>query len=75
MKLNLPNFLSFFVSLLTPIALIGLALRILLTPVYYTVEYSMPYFPAAPPWEPLPWFEGRSSSPFGWMVNIARWRT
>ncbi|MBK8784367.1 MAG: TIGR01906 family membrane protein [Anaerolineales bacterium] len=45
MKLNLPNFLSFFVSLLTPIALIGLALRILLTPVYYTVEYSMPYFP------------------------------
>ena len=46
MKLNLPNFLSFFVSLLTPIALIGLALRILLTPVYFTVEYSMPYFPA-----------------------------
>ena len=46
MKLNLPNFLAFFVSLLTPIALIGLALRILLTPVYFTVEYSMPYFPA-----------------------------
>ncbi len=45
MKLNLPNFLAFVVSLLTPIALIGLALRILLTPVYYTVEYSMPYFP------------------------------
>jgi integral membrane protein (TIGR01906 family) len=44
--MKLPNILSFFVSLLTPIALVGLALRILLTPVYYTVEYSMPYFPA-----------------------------
>ncbi|NJN80507.1 MAG: TIGR01906 family membrane protein [Anaerolineales bacterium] len=38
--------LSFFISLLTPLALIGLALRILLTPIFYTVEYSMPYFPA-----------------------------
>jgi integral membrane protein (TIGR01906 family) len=46
MKLTLPNILSFFVSLLTPIALIGLALRILLTPVFYTIEYNMPYFPA-----------------------------
>ncbi|MBE0671469.1 MAG: TIGR01906 family membrane protein [Anaerolineales bacterium] len=46
MKLNLPTFLSYFVSLLTPLALIGLALRILLTPIYYTVEYNMPYFPA-----------------------------
>ena len=46
MKLNLPTILSFFVSLLTPIALIGLALRILLTPLYYTIEYNMPYFPA-----------------------------
>lgn len=40
------NFLAFFISLLTPLALIGLALRILLTPLYYTVEYNMPYFPA-----------------------------
>ncbi|NOH03335.1 MAG: TIGR01906 family membrane protein [Chloroflexi bacterium] len=38
--------LIFFISLLTPLALIGLALRILLTPLFYTVEYNMPYFPA-----------------------------
>ena len=38
--------LSYLVSLLTPLALIGLALRILLTPLYYTLEYNMPYFPA-----------------------------
>lgn len=40
-----PIFLSYIVSLLTPLALIGLALRILLTPLYYTIEYNMPYFP------------------------------
>jgi integral membrane protein (TIGR01906 family) len=39
-------FLSYLISLLTPIALIGAALRILLTPIFYTVEYNMPYFPA-----------------------------
>ena len=39
-------FLSYLISFLTPIALIGTALRILLTPVFYTVEYNMPYFPA-----------------------------
>ena len=44
--MKLPTFLSYLVSLLTPLALIGLALRVLLTPVYYTVEYNMPYFPA-----------------------------
>ncbi len=44
--MKLPNLLSYLVSLLTPLALIGLALRVLLTPVYYTVEYNMPYFPA-----------------------------
>jgi integral membrane protein (TIGR01906 family) len=38
--------LSYFISFLTPIALIGAALRILLTPLFYTVEYNMPYFPA-----------------------------
>ena len=43
--MKLPNFLSYLVSFLTPLALIGLALRILLTPLYYTVEYNMPYFP------------------------------
>ena len=40
------TFLSYLISLLTPIALIGTALRLLLTPVFYTVEYNMPYFPA-----------------------------
>jgi integral membrane protein (TIGR01906 family) len=44
--MKLPTFLSYLISLLTPLALIGLALRVLLTPVYYTVEYNMPYFPA-----------------------------
>ncbi|CAG0950560.1 hypothetical protein ANAEL_00044 [Anaerolineales bacterium] len=39
-------FLSHLISFLTPIALIGAALRILLTPIFYTVEYNMPYFPA-----------------------------
>jgi integral membrane protein (TIGR01906 family) len=39
-------FLSYLISFLTPIALIGTALRILLTPIYYTIEYNMPYFPA-----------------------------
>ena len=42
------NLLSYLVSLLTPLALIGIALRILLTPLYYTIEYNMPYFPADP---------------------------
>jgi len=37
---------SYLISLFTLIALLGTALRILLTPIYYTVEYNMPYFPA-----------------------------
>ena len=37
--------LSFPVTLLVPIALIGLGLRILLTPLFLQVEYNMPYFP------------------------------
>jgi integral membrane protein (TIGR01906 family) len=45
MKFNFPIILSYLVSLLVPLALIGIALRILLTPLYYTVEYNMPYFP------------------------------
>ena len=44
--MKLPILLSYLISLLTPIALIGLALRILLTPIYYTIEYNLPYFPA-----------------------------
>jgi integral membrane protein (TIGR01906 family) len=39
------TFLPWLVALLIPLALIGLALRVLLTPVFYKVEYSMPYFP------------------------------
>lgn len=37
---------AFIASFVTPIALIGLALRILLTPIFYTVEYNLPWFPA-----------------------------
>ncbi|MFN8435449.1 MAG: TIGR01906 family membrane protein [Anaerolineales bacterium] len=44
--MKLPTLLSYLVSLAIPLVLIGLALRILLTPLYYTVEYNMPYFPA-----------------------------
>ncbi len=40
-----PSFLSYLVSLLIPIALIGAALRILLSPIYFNIEYRMPYFP------------------------------
>ena len=43
MKLNL--ILSYLVSLLVPLALIGTALRILLSPIFIYVEYRMPYFP------------------------------
>ena len=41
-----PIILSYFTSLLVPLALIGAALRILLSPVFINVEYRMPYFPA-----------------------------
>jgi integral membrane protein (TIGR01906 family) len=37
--------LAWFVTLLVPIALIGLGLRVLLTPLFLQVEYNMPYFP------------------------------
>lgn len=46
--MKLPTILSYLISLLTPLALIGLALRVLLTPLFYTVEYNMPYFPPDP---------------------------
>lgn len=45
MKLNIQTILSYAVSLLVPLILIGTAVRILLSPIYYTVEYNMPYFP------------------------------
>ena len=37
--------LSSLVAILVPIALIGLGLRLLLTPLFLQVEYNMPYFP------------------------------
>lgn len=42
------NILSWLTTLLTPILLLGLGLRILLTPLFYNVEYRMPYFPPDP---------------------------
>lgn len=42
MKLSI---LSWLVTILIPIALIGLAIRVLLSPIFYRVEYNMPYFP------------------------------
>ncbi len=42
MKLSL---LSWLVTILVPLVLIGLAIRVLLSPVFYRLEYSMPYFP------------------------------
>lgn len=37
--------LSSLVAFLVPIALIGLGLRVLLTPLFLKIEYNMPYFP------------------------------
>lgn len=37
--------LSWLVALLVPLALIGLGLRVLLTPFFLKIEYNMPYFP------------------------------
>jgi len=39
------NYLSWFVAILVPLALIGLGLRALLTPTFLQIEYNMPYFP------------------------------
>ena len=38
--------LTLLVALLTPLILLGLALRLLLTPAFLQVEYHMPGFPA-----------------------------
>lgn len=46
MKTTLPTILSYLVSFLVPIALIGTALRIMLSPIFINIEYRMPYFPA-----------------------------
>lgn len=45
MKPNLTVILSYLVSFLVPLALIGAALRILLSPIFINIEYRMPYFP------------------------------
>jgi len=37
--------LSWFVTILIPLVLLGLAIRVLLTPLFYRTEYNMPYFP------------------------------
>ena len=41
-----PKLIHFLTSLLTPIVLLGFALRLLLTPLFLQVEYRMPGFPA-----------------------------
>jgi integral membrane protein (TIGR01906 family) len=45
MKLNIQTILSYIISLLVPLILIGTAVRVLLSPIFYSVEYNMPYFP------------------------------
>jgi integral membrane protein (TIGR01906 family) len=39
------SMLSWFVTILIPLVLLGLAIRVLLTPLFYRTEYNMPYFP------------------------------
>jgi len=39
------SFVSWLVTVLVPFALIGLAIRVLLSPIFYQIEYNMPYFP------------------------------
>lgn len=48
MHKRLTTALSYLTTLLTPIFLLGLGLRILLTPLFYNIEYRMPYFPSDP---------------------------
>jgi integral membrane protein (TIGR01906 family) len=45
MKNKMSSFLSWLVTILVPFALIGLGIRILLTPLFLQIEYNMPYFP------------------------------
>jgi len=39
------SILSWPVTIIVPMMLIGLAIRVLLTPLFYRLEYNMPYFP------------------------------
>ena len=41
-----PRLISYLTTLLTPIVLLGIALRLLLSPLFLQVEYHMPGFPA-----------------------------
>ncbi len=41
-----PRLISFLTTLLTPLVLLGLALRLLLTPTFLNIEYNLPGFPA-----------------------------
>jgi len=45
MNNKLSSILSYLTTLLTPIFLLGLGLRILLTPLFYNAEYRLPWFP------------------------------
>jgi integral membrane protein (TIGR01906 family) len=45
MEYKLTTVLSWLITLLTPVFLLGLGLRILLTPLFYNVEYRLPWFP------------------------------
>ncbi|HUH98054.1 MAG TPA: DUF1461 domain-containing protein [Anaerolineales bacterium] len=42
---NVYAVLSWLVTLLLPLSLVGLGIRVLLTPLFPNVEYRMPYFP------------------------------
>jgi integral membrane protein (TIGR01906 family) len=44
--MNKFTLLSWIISMLVPIALIGFGLCLLLTPLFLRVEYNMPYFPS-----------------------------
>src|SRR3989304_7516748 len=43
--MNKFTLLPWLVTVLIPLALIGLGLRALLTPIFLQIEYNMPYFP------------------------------
>lgn len=44
--MNRNNLISWLVTILVPLALIGLGMRALLTPAFLNIEYNMPYFPS-----------------------------
>src|SRR5215207_11117791 len=43
--MKMVNLISWLIAILVPLALIGLGLRVLLSPVFLKIEYNMPYFP------------------------------